>query len=157
MDDHVTPGTDLRDEMRRRGIPLTIQRRAVLAVLRESQDEHLTAEEIRARAKERGSDLGAATVYRALDLFERLGVARRIAVDSRSCRYELKRPGHAVPHHFVCLSCGRIIEGEPLSQEDLLAHLPRGPSLSVTSSSVQTFGYCEDCAKAGRAKRRRET
>jgi Fur family ferric uptake transcriptional regulator len=89
-------------KMRGGGYKATPQRVAVLRALVEEQ--HQSLEEVRVRCPE----VGLVTVYRALDLFGRLGIVRRLDLGD-GARYELAQDHH---HHRICESCGDISEFE---------------------------------------------
>ena len=57
-------------------------------------------------------DVGRATVYRALDQLERLGLIQRVDVGGDAAGYERVDPGGHHHHHIVCEQCGRVIAFE---------------------------------------------
>ena len=71
-------------------------------------DRHLSVEEIYQRLKE--NNIGLATVYRNVKIFNSIGIVKEIAVDGVSY-YELKiyskKPLHI---HFQCVKCNDIID-----------------------------------------------
>lgn len=121
-------------KMRGGGYKATPQRVAVLRALVEEQ--HQSLEEVRVRCPE----VGLVTVYRALDLFGRLGIVRRLDLGD-GARYELAQDHH---HHRICESCGDISEFEecPLDPDKLLSG---SPGFKVRSHSVEVYGRCAGC------------
>src|SRR5215216_1544470 len=120
--------------MRGGGYKATPQRVAVLRAL--VQEQHQSLEEVRVRCPE----VGLVTVYRALDLFGRLGIVRRLDLGD-GARYELAEDHH---HHMICESCGDISEFEecPLDPERLpLEH----SEFEVRSHSLAVYGRCGEC------------
>jgi len=72
--------TPVIKELQKRHIRLTPQREAVLLVLYREKDEHLTSYELFEKAKKIYPELGLATVYRTLELFQEVGFAQRGSV-----------------------------------------------------------------------------
>ena len=70
----MTPALQRRsliDELAGKGIRMTAQRRAVIEVIQEAK-EHLDAEALLERARERHPNIDRATVYRTIDLLKKL-------------------------------------------------------------------------------------
>jgi len=136
---------------RRRGVPVTAQRRAVLRALAGRRD-HPTAERIHAAAAARLPGMTLATVYRVLAALERLGVARRVAHDGTGARFEIAEGAH---HHLVCLSCGRILDLRDPALEALALPAPRAAGFHVQEVSIQFRGLCRPCRRKQPARERR--
>lgn len=129
----------------RGGLPLTVQRRAILGALAGRQD-HPSAEAVFEATAAALPGVSRATVYRALEAMVGAGCLRRVADPGRAARYD---PNVARHHHLVCESCGRIEDLE----EPALDHLPLpGPPaecFEVRDYSVYFTGRCQACAGAG--------
>jgi len=129
--------------LRAQGLRMTPQRRLVLRLLRE-QGGHLSADELYQLARQRHPRISLSTVYRALELFEELGLVRALHLESEHHRYETAGNGEE-HHHMICLGCGRVIEFAcshcPEIHQDLAEH----HNFQITGSRVQLLGYCTDC------------
>ena len=68
----------------------------------------VTAREVSDLLRERGSGVGLASIYRALELLERLGLIKRFDVGEGVARYEPAHPSGEHHHHVVCDSCGKV-------------------------------------------------
>ena len=121
-------------KMRGGGYKTTPQRVAVLRALAEEQ--HQTLEEVRARCPE----VGLVTVYRALNLFGKLGIVRRLDLGD-GARYELAKDHH---HHMICESCGDISEFEECPLDQKLLPVGR-PGFEVRAHSIEVYGRCAGC------------
>jgi len=132
--------------LRLRGMRMTPQRRLVLRLLRE-QGGHLSADELYRLARQRQPHISLSTVYRALDVFEALGVVRVLHLEGEHHRYEIARDGEH--HHMVCLGCGRVIEFKCEHCVEMHQDLARCYDFQITSSRVQLLGYCADCRARG--------
>ena len=91
--------------LREKGLKVTTQRLAVLTVLSQKPDSHLTAEEIYDLVKLENPEIGLATVYRTIQLLLELKIIDRIHLDDGYVRYEL---GHVFEdedghhhHHLI--------------------------------------------------------
>jgi Fe2+ or Zn2+ uptake regulation protein len=132
----------LAAELRARGQRATTQRLVLHRVLREL-DRHVTAEEVQRAAEERLPALSLPTVYATLELFEDLGLVRRVEVAGTVTRFDPRSDDHA---HVVCRRCGRV--------EDLDAKLDRGPALTAARSAgfaaeraeTTVVGLCRACS-----------
>ena len=70
--------TEVRDLLKEKDFRLTPQREAILLILLNADHDHMTAEDIYGITRERNPEIGLATVYRTLELFEGLGVISRL-------------------------------------------------------------------------------
>ncbi len=140
---------DFENTLVKNGYRLTSQRRAVLEVILKNNDQHLSTEEICEQVKEKYPSVGIATVYRSVQLLEKLGLIQHISLEDGCLRYQPADPkGQHEHHHLVCEICGDIID----FHEDMLElfekeiYLKKG--FRVSNHRVIVFGICEKCAKA---------
>jgi Fur family ferric uptake transcriptional regulator len=134
----------LAERLRAHGMRLTAQRQGVLDAV--AALEHATPEAIGARLREDAGPGGAApdlsTVYRNLELLERLGLVWHTHLGKGAPVY------HAAEHphlHVVCASCGEISSADP----DLLAgaaeRLAAELGFTVDVGHVALSGTCRAC------------
>ena len=98
----TAPATDrLTDALRARGLRVTSQRVVLLEALH-ALGRHATAEELARAAGERLPGLALPTVYAALELFEELGLVRRVQAGG-AVLFDPVADGHA---HLACRRCG---------------------------------------------------
>ncbi len=96
------------DLLRRHKLRSTPQRRAILAAFRGTSTEHLSAEEVLARASSSVPDIGRGTVYATLAELAELGLLSSVG-SSDPVRYET----NLAPHdHFHCRLCMRLFDVE---------------------------------------------
>lgn len=81
------------------------------------------------------------TVYRAMMLFERLGIISEV----RPGRYELTDAFKQHHHHFVCRACGREVSFNDISLEKVLTRIAAGHRLTLEQHSVELTGLCSLC------------
>lgn len=123
----------------RRASRLTPQRRAVLEALRASSD-HPTAAELLSRVQRRSPGTGPATVYRALGVLVRSGLALELNLgDGGAARYDGNTGRH---DHLVCIRCRRVVD--IIQPEPDLSDVAR-TGFTVTGYDLQVHGVCPDC------------
>src|SRR3712207_465245 len=66
----------------------------------------LSAKEITSALRDEGSQVGLASVYRALELLDALKLVQRLDAGEGVVRYEPAVRGGSHPHHIVCERCG---------------------------------------------------
>ena len=137
---------DVRDALRAAGMRWTPQRRVVLEVLFQSSG-HVTAAEMVERVQMRDRDTPPSTVYRTLDMLERLGyVCHSHGRDGREEYHVMPKEEHA---HLVCDQCGGTWEVMPSELRGLIGTLAKNRSFTVNLSHLTVSGRCADCAATG--------
>jgi Fur family transcriptional regulator, ferric uptake regulator len=106
----------------------------------------LTALEIDRRLPE----VGRATVYRALEQLEGLGLIQRVDVGGDAAGYEGVDPGGQHHHHIVCEHCGRVVAFEDDRLESAILAVTKRPDFKVSSHEVTLRGECASCARESR-------
>ncbi len=134
---------DVRDALRAAGMRWTPQRRVILDVLFQSSG-HVGAAELVERVQARDPDAPPSTVYRTLDMLERLGYVRHShGRDGREEYHVLPKEEHA---HLVCDQCGGTWEVAPSELRGLIGTLAKSRSFTVNLSHLTVSGRCADCA-----------
>lgn len=85
-----------------------------------------------------------ATIYRTIDLFERLGIVNRIwhGSEHQVELSEIFTPHH---HHALCQQCGRTVDIASPELEAALTSLAKKHRFLALTHSVEVTGYCPDC------------
>ena len=115
-------------------------RRQVLELLGSEQCA-LTALEIDRRLP----GVGRATVYRALDQLESLGLVQKVDLGGGAAGYERLDPEGHHHHHIVCERCGRVVAFEDEGLERAIVALADRPDFTVSSHEVTLRGECSRC------------
>ena len=105
----------------------------------------VTAKEIADLLQEQGRGVGLASVYRALDLLDRLRLVQRFDVGEGVSRYEPAHPGGEHHHHLVCQSCGIVSTFEDPGLERAIETLSRRVDYSIDAHDVTLRGECPAC------------
>jgi Fur family ferric uptake transcriptional regulator len=137
----------LAAELRSRGLRLTSQRQRVLAAV--SALEHGTPEEIGARLREDAGPGGVApdtsTVYRALELLERLGLVWHTHLGKGAPIYHAGQQHRHV--HVVCQVCGEISSVDPTVLDGAAERLGADLGFSLDVGHVALSGTCRACTE----------
>lgn len=144
--------------LRDRHLPVTRQRDQVAAVVLAS-DAQLSVDEVASRLRDRGTPVGLATIYRALDTVVESGMVRVQDFGEGFRRYEVVRPG-AQSGYLVCGRCGTVTDFALEQLERPLALLADAHEFAVERHRVELHGICRACrqrdirsiARAGRPR-----
>ncbi len=138
----------LREKLKEKGFKLTPQRRAILDIILETEGKHLSAEEIYDLVKVKCPDIGLATVYRTMQMFEEVGLVYKHNFDEVRSRYEINHHNeYHQHHHLICVGCSRVIEVEEDLLEQLESGIEKKYNFEISNHNVKFFGYCEKCRK----------
>jgi Fur family transcriptional regulator, ferric uptake regulator len=137
-----------RDTLERDGYRLSAPRSAVVETLA-TLGCSVTAKEIADRLHERGEDVGVASIYRTLDLLDKLRLARRVDAAEGVARYEPVDPSGEHHHHFVCERCGDVKAFEDRELELVIEQLSERLDCAVAAHDVTLRGECPDCRSSG--------
>lgn len=105
----------------------------------------VTALELDDELRHRKPAVGRASVYRALEQLERLGLVQRMEVARGTAGYERVEPGGEHHHHAICRRCGRMVPFEDPALERTIAKLSGDIAFEVTGHDVVLRGLCERC------------
>jgi len=127
-----------------RGLPLTLQRRAVLEELA-GRCDHPTADQVFEAVTARHPGISRTTVYRVLETLVQHGIARKVCNPGSTARFDADTRRH---HHLVCVNCGAVIDfsSENLDTVTLPDEVEGG--FAVHDYSVTATGLCADCRAA---------
>lgn len=134
---------DIEDMLREKDFRATEGRVALVKAL----SKRSAPEPIEKISKLVSHSIDAANVYRALEAFEKSGIARKIDFHDGKTYYELSVDRHH-HHHIVCTRCGKIedVSGcEPKLEKKALSHAKHFSS--IDSHSLEFFGLCKSCEK----------
>lgn len=125
------------------GYRLTAPRRLVMELLLESRIP-LAPQTLFEMGRTRQPNLGLATVYRTLELFENLGLVHRVHLKDGCHGYVPTSPGHR--HLVICEQCGGAVEF-PGSEDlpELIAAVETQTGYRVAAHLLQLLGLCPAC------------
>jgi Fur family ferric uptake transcriptional regulator len=138
----------IRELLKDQDYRLTPQREAILTILLENKKGHMTAEDIYAVTRERYPEIGLATVYRTLELFQALGIVSYLEFGDGGRKYEISSGSEEhYHHHLLCLECGEIIEFSEDLLDDLEQRIWEVSKFRITDHSLRFFGICKGCVE----------
>ncbi len=97
-----------RQELRKAGLKITLPRLKILEIFEQTNQRHLSAEDIYKFLLKSDEDIGLATVYRVLTQFETAGLVTRHNFEGGHSVFELDDGEHH--DHMVCVDSGDVIE-----------------------------------------------
>ena len=131
----------LFEKLKKSGLKLTPQRRAIIDVLIENTPLHPDAGLIYQEARKKVKGLSLSTVYYTLNEFSKHGMIKTLEFDRMENRYEGNTSDHL---NLVCIGCGRI--------EDYVKPLPVSPREVEKQTGFRPHevrfeyhGYCKGC------------
>jgi len=134
----------------RAGYFVTGPRRQVAELLAD-RGEHFSAEDIVREARRRRVAVGRATVFRALELFEELGLVERLDLPNGRHAYVVCQPDYH-HHHVVCTECGRAAEVGDLGIASIAGQVESQTGFALDSHRIELYGVCPECRAGGRAQ-----
>jgi len=119
---------------------------AILEVLSEGEELHLSALEIYERLKARFPAVAPSTVYRALERMTQQGLVSVSDMGKGVTLYE--RVGQALHHHLVCSRCGRIQRMDHSLVAPFFAAIESTYAFRIQTNHLILFGLCHECQEA---------
>jgi Fur family peroxide stress response transcriptional regulator len=133
--------TAFEADCRRRGLALTIQRRAVFEELAERKD-HPTADQVYEAVHPRLPGLSRTTVYRVLETLVEQGFARRVQQAQGAARFDPVTERH---HHLVCSRCGRLADLDDSAVPSVRLPDARSTGFRIDDYTISFSGLCKGC------------
>lgn len=137
----------IEEKLKEKDCKLTPQRRAILDVLVENQSKHLSTENIYELVKSKFPDVGLATIYRTLQLFDDYDMIKKLNFGDGCYRYELSEDEKHQHHHLICIKCGNVYEFDDDLLEELEQKIKVKNNFKVLDHMVKFMGYCQKCQK----------
>ncbi len=134
------------DRCRSQGMNVTPQRLAIYRALLEARD-HPSPELLFDRVKPAMPSMSLATIYKTLDTLARMGLVTELPATGDSRRYDANQEPH---QHLVCTGCGEVVDYRDPALEKVVP--PKGiPGFTAHHVSIHIHGFCQACARAGKA------
>jgi len=131
--------------LKKAGLKVTTPRIKILQILENTEEHHLSAEDVYRVLLESSEDIGLATVYRVLTQFEEAGLVARHNFEGGHSVFELD---HGMHHdHLVCVKCGRVEEFVDPEIEERQKNIAIQAGFTITDHSLNIYGICGSCQK----------
>jgi len=135
----MSSATDIfRDLLKEQGYNVTNARLAVFAALVGQEPMSMRS------LVERTGTIDRASVYRAIDLFEKLGIVQRLNTGWKY-RLELTDKFTDHHHHLTCTRCGKTTALNEDELEAFIENIAHEHGFSPTSHQIEIQGLCSDC------------
>lgn len=129
--------------LRREGFKITPQRRAVLYTIADNRD-HLTPIDIYEKVSLQHPGIGLVTIYRTLDILDKLGLICEVHSGGNCRSYLLRRPSEH-HHHLVCSSCGTVADFTECDLSELAERLSNETGFKIDGHILEFSGRCVNC------------
>ncbi len=134
---------NLLDKLKMNGYKITVQRKAILRALAENHNNLITVENLFEKSKEIYPKTNMSTVYRNLEILEKLKLVYKVLTENGMALYKLvcSDKHH---HHIICKKCGKteVIDFCPI---DNLKQIIKNKKFILTDHKLELYGYCLDC------------
>ncbi len=131
---------NLVEKFRSVDFKITPQRLGIFKIL-EGNHNHPSAEDIFTKIKKTYPTTSFTTVYKTLDVLEKMGEVLKITIDNKRMHYD---PNTFTHHHIICLDCGKISD---IYEDSISPTLPDKIQNEFVLSRyhVSFYGTCKDC------------
>lgn len=136
---------------RNQGFRVTFPRQIILDTLYKTKS-HLSAEDIYLKVHPVYPQIGLTTVYRTLDLLNRMGLITKFDFGDGKARYEFIKDGEqSHHHHLVCRRCNRVIDYTDFVKEEtsfikkMEKELSKKYDFEIDSHQIHFQGLCNKC------------
>lgn len=130
-------------DLRKVGLKVTLPRLKILQILENTDQHHLSAEDIYKKLLASNEDVGLATVYRVLTQFEVAGLVARHNFEGGHSVFEMDQGEHH--DHIVCSRCGLVKEFFDQIIEDQQKVVAEEAGFKMTDHSLTIYGFCKSC------------
>ena len=128
-------------DLRKAGLKATLPRITILTLFENSEQRHLSADDVYRELLNGGEDIGLATVYRVLTQFESAGLLMRHHFESGKAVFELNSGSHH--DHLVCMQCGRVEEFYEPEIERLQDQVAEQRQFKIRDHSLYLYADCQ--------------
>lgn len=139
---------DLIERLRGRGQRVTSQRLVINRMLRE-RDQHVTAEEVLTSVSQTLPGTSLPTVYATLELFEQLGIVRRVNAGGGAVLFDSRTVDH---HHLICRGCGAVQDLDAGVDLEPVLDAARATGFAPDRAALVVDGVCARCGAATSAR-----
>lgn len=117
------------------------QREMIVRFL-QSRKDHPTADVVYSNVREVYPNISLGTVYRNLQLLTEIGQIQKIHVGDGAEHFDADTSLH---YHFACDRCGKVIDFEMDSIDDVVEIASRKFPGKITGHKTVFYGLCETC------------
>lgn len=131
--------TEIKNVLKQNGFTATKTRMAVLQAILAAQPA--TMQQLISALP----DVDRATVYRTVDLFVDLGIAKKVSTGFKY-RIELGDSFQEHHHHLTCLRCSSVIDVHTPEIEYAIEQTSNNNGFRPIRHDIEIMGYCANCS-----------
>lgn len=136
----------IEDVLREKRIKVTPQRMAVYAILRETR-KHPNVEMIYQKLKPSYPAMSLATVYKTVDVLNKVGLLQELNVGEGGLRYDAIIKPHP---HVYCEKCGKVDDVEQFSIDNFhndaaMQLVQKETGYDLSTVQLYFYGKCPNC------------
>ncbi len=135
--------SELTAILRESGYKVTPQRLAVYETLAATH-EHPSAEMLYKTLRPKYPSMSFATVYKTVEILNRLHVIQIINTGEDSFRYDADISDH---HHVQCTCCGKVEDLFNVDYSGIMAQAEKESGYKLSGHQFYFYGVCENCRK----------
>ena len=132
------------DIFHKNGFRITRQRQVILDAICHA-DAHVTIGEIYYQSKKLDNNIDRSTIYRSLDLFQKLGLVVPGERNKGEQTYEMVQEYRH--HHLICKICGKDVELESNVVIKFFNSIGSIHDFEVDMDHLIVLGICQKCSR----------
>ncbi len=129
-------------ELKKAGLKVTHPRIKVLSILENTDNHHMSAEDVYKALLSSDTEIGLATVYRVLTQFEAAGIVKRHHFDGGQAIFEIDNGDNH--DHMVCMKTGRLEEFKDAVIDERLQAIAKEHGFKASHHSIILYGVYAD-------------
>lgn len=138
--------TELKQLFSKNGYHFTKQRQLICEKLLNSPKKYLTGTEIFNYLKSENTDLCLATVYRTIDVLEKIGLLKKAMIKDKVIKYQVCfNCTEEIHGHLVCKHCNNIFKLESENLNKLIAEIRDDYDFIIENHFINFKGVCANC------------
>ena len=134
---------DIAQILRSEGFKVTPQRIAIYQALT-GHHNHPTAELIYQSLRAEHPSMSLATVYKTMEIFEKIGLVKVLDVGDDCARYDWDTQNHS---HIRCTVCNKVEDLMGIDSKAISKIVEEGSEYRVTGQQITFEGICPDCLR----------
>jgi len=134
----LSPTADLK----RAGLKVTLPRLKILEILENTEQHHMSAEDVYKALLSEDTEIGLATVYRVLTQFESAGLVTRHHFDGGQALFELDTGDSH--DHIICVKSGMMAEFKDEKLEERLREIADELGYELKDHTIVLYGVHRD-------------
>jgi Fur family ferric uptake transcriptional regulator len=128
------------------GYRMTPQRLLIVSTIEKSKGHHhISAEEIYSQVVARYPHINISTIYRTLEMLEKLKLVTKTDMGEGKVRYHPAEEG--CHHHMVCSECGAVSDIDEAILAPIRKNLLEDYGFTADLRHLAIFGRCAKCSK----------